>query len=428
LLVPLHLTGFLISALACHCELAASRPKTPQLTEFYFWVACGGVLGGLFNTLIAPLLFTNIIEYPLGLACVLALRSPIQQHQSPARMGLMDRAVPLAVAVLAAVLCLAVRLRSGAGASLLVPLGVPAIIAFSQSSRQPRRFALSVAAILFVGWGFGYLANQDLYAERTFFGLYRVRPDSDGRHHLLFSGTTLHGMQAVHDPDRGAPLSYFHRTGPIGQAFLSLPAISQVPEVAVVGLGVGSLAAYAGPGQHWTFYEIDPAIERIARDPHFFTYLRDCASRCSTVIGDARLSLTRARPNQFGLIVLDAFSSDAIPLHLLTEQALGLYLTRLDRHGILALHISNRHLALGPVLGRLARTHGLIALEQQQDVSSGIESGKASSDWIIMARDEADLGTLTRDPRWTKPAVSQSTPLWTDDFTNILSVVKFRRN
>jgi spermidine synthase len=235
-------------------------------------------------------------------------------------------------------------------------------------------------------------------------------------------------MQAIHDPDRGAPLSYFHRTGPIGQAFLSLPAISQAPEIAVVGLGVGSLGAYAGPGQHWTFYEIDPAIERIARDPHLFTYLRDCGSRCSTVIGDARLSLTKARPSQFGLIVLDAFSSDAIPLHLLTEQALDLYLTRLDRHGILAFHISNRHLALGPVLGRLARTHGLVALEQQQDVSSGIESGKASSDWMIMARDEADLRTLTSDPRWIKPAVSRSTPLWTDDFTNMLSVVKFRRN
>jgi len=220
-------------------------------------------------------------------------------------------------------------------------------------------------------------------------------------------------------------LSYFHPSGPIGQVFARVPQATAAREVGVVGLGVGSLASYAGPDQRWTFYEIDPAVERVARDPRFFTYLEDCGSRCSVAIGDARVSLLRARPQQFGVIILDAFSSDAIPIHLLTREALALYLARLAPGGVIALHISNLHLSLSPVLGRLAQDQGLIALWQREPATAGsVADGKFPSEWMVLARDRADLGGLIADPRWKPPLVAGSTPLWTDDFSNILSVVR----
>jgi spermidine synthase len=242
---------------------------------------------------------------------------------------------------------------------------------------------------------------------------------------FMFHGTTLHGMQSVLPERRHESLSYFHKTGPIGQVFAEVPAASQAGEVGVVGLGVGSLASYAGPAQRWTFYEIDPMVERIARDPAYFTYLEDCGARCVVTIGDARLSLARARPQQYGLIILDAFSSDAIPIHLLTTEAMALYVSRLAPGGVIALHISNLHLSLAPVLGRVAQDQGLVALWQQEPSTAGsLSVGKFPSQWMAVARDPRDFGALATDSRWRAPVVASTTPLWTDDFSNILSVLR----
>jgi spermidine synthase len=239
----------------------------------------------------------------------------------------------------------------------------------------------------------------------------------------LFHGTTLHGMQNLDPTHRDEPLTYYHRRGPFGQLVAANPRIATTSEVAVVGLGVGALATYASAGQRWTFYEIDPAVERLSRTG-YFTFLGDCGGRCRVVIGDARLSLAAARPEAYGLIVLDAFSSDAIPMHLLTAEALSLYLSRLAPRGLLAFHVSNRHLALGPILGRLALALRLHAREQTQGVTSAeADLGQSASQWVVMARDAQDLGALASDARWMAPAVSATTPLWTDDFSNILSVL-----
>jgi spermidine synthase len=190
-----------------------------------------------------------------------------------------------------------------------------------------------------------------------------------------------------------------------------------------VGLGVGALASYAGAGQRWTFYEIDPTVERLSR-AGYFTFLSDCGDRCHVVIGDARLSLAAARSEAYGLIVLDAFSSDAIPMHLMTAEAVSLYLSRLAPQGVLAFHVSNRHLTLGPILGRLALAARLQAREQTQGVTASEEDlGQSASQWVVMARDAQDLGALSSNARWMAPTVSASTPLWTDDFSNILSVL-----
>ncbi len=194
----------------------------------------------------------------------------------------------------------------------------------------------------------------------------------------------------------------------------------------MVGLGVGTLATYAHPGQHWTFFEIDPAIERIARTREYFSFMEACGDRCQVVLGDARVSLSRMPEHAYDLLVLDAFSSDSIPIHLMTREALSLYLSRLAPDGVLVMHISNRHLRLAPIVARLAASQKLVALQQIELTAPGWPEGKNSSHWIVMARNPMDLAALSKDKRWSPLVASSSTPLWTDDFSNILSVLSVR--
>jgi spermidine synthase len=433
LAVPLHLVTFTMACLLCHAQLARDRPATSSLTDFYFCIALGGMLGGLFNTLAAPLLFSTVVEYPLilGIACLfrwgpalITVDGPGQAIRRKHDLAF-DLLVPLAVGAIVLGVISGVRWSGADGRLGLVALGVPAVVAFTQA-RRPMRFGLSVGAILLAGSWAGD-GGHTIHTERTFFGVYRVSVEASGRYRALFHGTTLHGMQATDPARRADPLTYYDRTGPFGQALAQLPEVTRAPEVAVVGLGVGSLASYASPAQRWTFYELDPAVERLARSAEYFTYMRDCGDRCRVVLGDARISLASARPNQYGLIVLDAFSSDAIPMHLLTSEAFTLYLSRLSHGGVLAFHVSNRHLALGPVVARLARLHGLTVIEQLDGVTAGDSAdGKTASDWVFMAASARDLGPLVADARWVPPVVSSSTPFWTDDSSSILSVLHFR--
>ena len=186
-----------------------------------------------------------------------------------------------------------------------------------------------MAALLLASLAFGSADERVLYATRTFFGVYRVSEDRPGRYHGLAHGTTLHGMQALAPERRAEALTYFHETGPFGQAWHALPRMIDGREIAVVGLGVGTLATYARPTQHWTFFEIDPAIEQIARTPEYFSFMDGCADRCRVVIGDARVSLGRVPEHAYDLLVIDAFSSDSIPMHLMTREAIALYTSRL---------------------------------------------------------------------------------------------------
>jgi hypothetical protein len=230
-------------------------------------------------------------------------------------------------------------------------------------------------------------------------------------------------MQSLDAGHRLEPLTYYHRTGPFGDAQQAIAHLREPGHVAAIGLGVGTLAAYVRPGQHWTFYEIDPAIERIARDTRLFTFLRECGAACEVRLGDARLSLAERGP-QYNLMVLDAFSSDAIPMHLLTDEAMAVYVARLAPHGVLAFHISNRHLALGGIVGRLAQAHGLVALQRRdRKREAGWPPDKTPSEWVMMARTRDDLGGLAHDQAWTSPPVTASTPLWSDDFSNIFQVL-----
>ncbi len=422
-MLPLHLVTFTGLSLLCHAQLARDRPPTAQLTAFYLAIAGGGVLAGVFNTIVAPRLFTNVSEYPLviGAACLMqASGQRLREVLTTPR--LIARPV---VAALIAVTGLAIgkSLRLGPGETLAI-LGLSALVAFG-TRRDPARLALSVVLLLLAGasmpsapWG------RLVYAERTFFGVYRVSVDERERFISLFHGTTLHGLQVLGDRDPEAKTYYYPRS-PIGQVLASRASRPDLA-VGVVGLGVGSLAAYAKPGQTWTFYEIDPAVERIARDNQYFGYLDRCGTLCRVVLGDARLSLAGER-QRFDVLVLDAFSSDAIPVHLLTKEAVATYLDRLQPDGLIALHISNRHIALRPVLARLARDHGLVAFGRVDPVSRSdeVEHGYSTSDWVVMARGLEAIDTLVVPQHWVR-VIPDWAPAWSDDFSNVWTALKWR--
>jgi hypothetical protein len=417
----LHLLPFFAAAMFCHGLLARDRPAPQHLTEFYFWLAFGGMVGGLFNTLAAPLLFSRLLEYPLALTLVALLR-PADPTRGPRQA--IDYVLPVVAVGFVTALLLVPSLLSR------VEVMLPGLLtcAFLGLARRSQPLTLgAVAGAFLIASPWMQSSNEKvLETERTFFGVYRVGEDLASTRRSLAHGTTLHGMQSLDPAMSREPLTYYHRTGPFGHMIDAVPQLREPGRVAAIGLGVGTLAAYARPGQQWTFYEIDPAIERIARDPRYFSFLEPCGSACQVVLGDARLSVAADTGPRFQLIVLDAFSSDAIPVHLLTDEAMRVYLSRLAPNGVLAFHVSNRHLALDRIVGRLAAAHGLVAL-REHDVPGTDKAEwpkhKTGSDWVVMARDARALGALTQSAAWHAPAVPASTPLWTDDFSNILGVL-----
>jgi hypothetical protein len=421
LVLPLHLAAFFVTAMVCHGELAKRRPATSHLTEFYLWMAFGGMLGGVFNALLAPIAFDWVLEYPLALviACLLRPRLDHRRGGLPANL-----AMPLIVLLL---MLLQVQWRrlglpdlgAGGALALLVPV---AMLLYGFAAR-PLRFGLGVAAVLSVALLAGE-PNQVQARARSFFGVYTIRHDPAG-YHFLVHGTTVHGAQHTDPARRSEPLTYFHREGPLGQIF---EALEDHPphSVGAVGLGIGTVACYRGPGQHWTFFEIDPLVERIARNRRYFHYLEDCAPEAPVVLGDARRSLQEVSSGQYDLMILDAFSSDAIPVHLLTREAFALYLDKLAPGGLIALHISNRNLDLAPVVATLLADAGLAGRIQTQ--VPPLEAQRAyrnAATWVAIARSEAELGALAGDPRWHRMPAASAQP-WTDDFSNLIGALRWR--
>lgn len=423
LVIPLHLVTFFVCALHLHSALASRRPDTRHLTEFYLWIAFGGVVGGFFNTFLAPLLFTGIVEYPAALVAACLLQS-WRADVSDRLLRAADFVLPLVVGALTAALTYALSTQVLDLKVFIALIALVVVWCFS-FSRRPIRFGVAVGMMLLAAQMYQPGARGLLVGDRTFFGVLRVRADASELLHVLVHGNTIHGGQRLDPHRRGEPLTYYHRSGPIGQLMGALSGRLRDAEIGVVGLGAGSLAAYARPGQRWTFYEIDPAVVRIAREPSLFTYLHDCGTACEVVLGDARLSLARAAAPAYRLLVLDAFSSDAIPVHLMTREALDLYLARIESDGIIAFHISNRHLHLRPVLAALAVEKGLAALVWRDTRSADtVDRSEFPSEWFVMARRLQAFGPLTMDSRWERPAVSAGTRVWTDDYSDILAVLR----
>ena len=429
--IGLHLGLFYLTALVCHGEMARLRPAARHLTEFYLWMSLGGVLGGLFNAMLAPLLFSTVVEYPLMIAAACFVR-PKQKALVAPRWWLHPALLSLAaLAVCLIAYSQGVRhfhlgVKFGTLPIEVVIVALAGLVAFGVSDRS-WLFGLAIPGVMVLGLCLRSSQGEVVYRDRSFFGVFRVVRDEADQRMLLYHGSTLHGVQSLNPEHRNQPLSYYYHTGPLGQ-LLATRTIYPDREVAIVGLGTGTIAAYGRPGQRFTFYEIDPTVERLARNPKLFTYLAGSRATIRVVFGDARLSLKDAADGAYGVIVLDAFTSDAIPLHLMTREALALYLRKLAPGGVLALHISNRYMDLEPVLGRLARDARppLAAMVENDWEVSDFErkEGKMASNWVIMARHKKDFRGLLGDGRWKPIAVNQTAPLWTDDFSNILAVLR----
>jgi hypothetical protein len=492
LTIALHLLTLFVVAMVCHGEMARDRPSTKHLTEFFLWMSVGGVLGGLFNALVAPLVFNGLVEYQLIMvvACLLLppLGSPndsawgptidvalavlflltgavligVRMHNNIVVEGVEQFRVPLEHAthgpwgwLLAAVLLVvavgAVRVVRQRQARLvhamdyvlpltlcvlvvglswglesshlyfrlrtlgdqlklergqlykLLTFGVPAVLCYTFVDRSIR-FGLGVGALLLGAAFCGLFDTNTLMQKRSFFGVLKV--EEDELYHRLVHGTTLHGKQ-FRDPARHRePLTYYHRTGPMGHLFDAYWDKDPRKNYAVVGLGTGTMACYAEPGQHLTFYDIDTVVRDIAYNTDYFTYVSDAEERgvnVELVLGDARLTMERkqlSEDEKYNILCVDAFSSDAIPIHLITRQALQMYLTKIKEDGIIAFHVSNRYLDLRPVLARLAEVEGLTGY-YESDGSEG-EEGKAASTWVVLARKPEYLSRLPNEDRWER--------------------------
>jgi hypothetical protein len=547
-----HLAVLFVVSMVCHGELARQRPPARYLTGFYLCLAFGGVLGGIFNGVLAPAIFASIVEYPLalvaaclllpppegierrhfgklfdaaltvalGLAIVYLVRQPsgsdstalpqvaslpwsggevavlgvlgacllayIAFGKGAVQDRLLDVGLPVAVAAVTALLILHPPLVRSApaarsiSAARVVTYGVPTVLCLVWARRRVR-FGLGVAGVVLAASAFSGQTPLDtdpnfslslIHQERSFFGVHRVqmlRGKSEQLGHVrlyrLLHGTTVHGQQRRHRdefvvvrtlaPLLGAdavgaaadaifareslrvvhgherePLAYYHHTGPISQVYEVV--CGQDPcAVGFVGLGTGTLASYVEPDQSATFYEIDPAVVRLAEDPAYFTYLRHCRGRPQPdgkpyriELGDARLRLRDAADGGYRLIVVDAFSSDSIPVHLLTREAMQLYLAKLAPDGAAAFHLSNRLLRLPPVLARLAEDQGLIARENDDRDES--QPGKIAARWVVVARDRQVLDRLSARHRGWQPLRAEARqPLWTDDFSNVFGIVRW---
>ena len=467
----LHLAVLFSTAMVCHGELARIRPAPARLTEFYLWLSLGGVIGGFLAGIVAPLVFNGGYEYPLALLLALLLRPigrgsavkewlarrigrvnllrggvarwrpwAVRVVASGAHHWALDLALPLLLWWLvaqhwwsrgvAAALDLSAaaleRLDLSAAQPAWAAAILPASIVFALIflSRRPLRFSLAVAAMLFVFAPdlFGSPSYR-LERVRTFFGIYSVelveRPT--GRYHLLYSGTTIHGGQDIATPRRA--ITYYVINGPVGQA---LRAMSSIPirRIGAIGLGVGALSCYLDADQLMTYYEIDAAVERLARNPNYFRFLEVCGENVDVVIGDGRLEIAKAPPGEFDLIILDAFSSDAIPVHLLTREAFAVYLEKLSPQGKLLIHITNRYLDLFPVVASVVADAGLHGRSQYYN-RAAVGSFEAASAWVVVARSAEELTILDRGSvPWAVLSPEPGARAWTDDYSDVFRALR----
>ncbi|MBB5280885.1 fused MFS/spermidine synthase [Pacificimonas flava] len=411
-------------ALALHGELAATRPPPAQLTAYYLTISVGGMIGGLFPAVVAPSAFDWTYEYPILLigAAALLPATPLLKWLAALWQGPRGRQAAWTLAlVLLALSTVALGSSEGTPTWLRVGIGIGAVILIGM--RLP--FALAFTALLLSMGGWTTVVQSVTTGQRTrsFFGIYTVTTDRDQGVRRLEHGTTLHGLQSLEPGNRRTPLGYYSDTSGAGRVFAAAAADAKI---GVVGLGVGSLSCYAKPAQDWTFYEIDPAIVRIARDESRFTYLSSCTPDARIVLGDARLSLARKDKPKYDLLAIDAFSSDAIPQHLMTIEAFQLYGQRLATDGVLMVHISNRFLNLEPVVSAITEELGWQArIMDDRPSEEGPSAGLTTrSIWVAMSPDASRIEALPEAQGW-RPLERHNVSAWRDDFGSIVSVLRY---
>lgn len=444
MVVAVHLAVLTLAALMCHRLLAEDRPSTTHLTEFYLMMSVGGVLGGAFNSLVAPMVFDRLLEYSLVLGFVLLLRPQVRTSLRSVSAWLIALGAGGLVAVLAWQIDAKYGLRLDIGLwekRALVTLPPIVVVLIAMGAKRP--LAAGVAVLVAVGaTQFVGLQGKVLHTARTFFGVHRVVLRADGHWRAIVHGTTTHGLQVMPKDENERALrflstSYYHPSGPLGEVFRSFSSRNVPVKVAIAGLGAGSIAGYSLPREDgfrairmMRFFEIDPEVIRIATNPEYFTYLKDASTDIAVAQGDGRLAIAASQEGPFDLIILDAFTSDAIPVHLMTLDAVKTaYLPQLAPGGFIVFNVSNRHLNVAPVLGAIAKEAGLSAMHKLDRVDPktdlGYKLGKQSSGWVVLARSRDDFAAMTKAaPGWHTLDPTPGIRAWTDEYSNILSVLR----
>jgi len=430
LLFALHLGTFFFTALLCHQGLAARRPPPDRLTEFYLLLSLGGVLGGAFNALLAPVIFDTVREYPLVL--LLALFARPKPTEKPAMVEWYLCAAAVVLAAAPPLLFLVMKLKPDlarvlswdlAAKASYIFFGVAGVLAFML--RKQRNLMIGVLTLLTVCAHTVAGRYTWIAGDRSFFGILRVATYTDptlGEVHMLLHGTTLHGAEIVDPTNRCVPMLYYAPVTPLGQAMRKVQGAHPGGiQAGVVGLGTGSMAAYMRAQDKLDYFEIDPLVPLFAHNPRLFNFIDHCADGApvNIVMGDARISLAKEPPRKYDILIIDAFSSDAVPTHLLTVEALRIYLAALKPDGIVVLHLSNRNLEITQPAIAAAAAIGAPALHQiyyeDENQAANVE---ASTEALILSPTPAGTILFSVDPRWETPPSTKVRP-WTDDYTNL---------
>jgi hypothetical protein len=428
--LTIHVTTFFVTCMVCHGELARRRPAARYLTAFYLWMAAGGVIGGIAASMIAPRLFNWVAEYPLLIvAAVLCRPGLVIGEEREARLFWLAALVGL-------VLLTVPRLVFGYdfefnayGGIVIVLLAIALVL-----SHDPLRFAALIAlTIMFIRvYDTEGIGRTSI---RSFFGVHKIIEVPGSQYRVLMHGTTIHGAQRIRDAEgnpitgRPEPITYYTTNSGIGQTIAAARERKGGPiRIAAVGLGTGSIACLSEEGDGLTFYEIDQSVVRIAREDGYFTFIENCAPDAQVTLGDARFTLADAPDGQYDVIVVDAFTSDAIPIHLLTQEAMAIYLKKVGPDGLIVLHISNRHLELASVVAGIAKANGAVTrvhtgLGDNDEDEYSDSAYRYSTNVAVVGRDDDAFGPLATRVSWEIREPDPAQRVWTDDYSNLIGAL-----
>ncbi len=424
-LIALNLVGFFILALMCHGELARRRPPARYLTSFYLYLSLGGVIGGIFAGLVAQHLFSWVAEYPLLIIFAALCLPGLAWPRSKLEIAVWVLLVAGAAFALYAAYVWRYEFTDTAFNLWIAAL---LVLAFGLS-----RYVATFAGVIAVSLMFVVLFGADAGKRdfvRSFFGVHKVMESDGGQFRILKHGTIEHGAQRIRDAQgrpvtgRPQPITYYHDLSPMALGLAAAREKRGGPiNVAVVGLGTGTLACQIKPGDQLTYYEIDPSVVKIAKDTNRFTYLSECAPDAKIMIGDARLTLADSPDGQYDIIIIDAFSSDAIPTHLLTKEAMAIFKDKIKPDGMILMHISNKHMVLAPVVAGVAEANDLVSRASDSDEGYDDDNHIFGSLVVAVARRDEDFGSLAKNEKWVEQETDEDQWVWTDDYSNVIGAI-----